>query len=217
LLEEIDSLNVAGKSVLEIGYGMGSDSSQLARRGAILHGIDLTAGNLPITQKHLGMYGCSSELIIGDAEDLPYPNDTFDIVYTMGVIHHTPKMEKAVEEIYRVLKPGGKVWCAVYNKNSWFYYGSVLRKYYFSREYKTMTISERLSLVEYPNTNKNLLLRLTSNQELRKMFSMFSDIEIRHRGTGCPNLFKEYIPNWLYRKFESWWGWYNVVTGVKGR
>lgn len=105
--EEFKTFQINGKKVLEIGYGMGSDHLALAKRGAICYGIDLTAGNLPITQRHLELNGYHSELIVGDAENMPFEDDTFDFVYSFGVIHHTPNMEKAAEEIYRILKPGG--------------------------------------------------------------------------------------------------------------
>lgn len=105
--EEFKSFEIKGKKILEIGYGMGSDHLALAKLGAICHGIDITESNLAITEKHLALNGYRSELIVGDAENMPYEDNSFDFVYTFGVIHHTPDMEKAVGEIYRVLKPGG--------------------------------------------------------------------------------------------------------------
>lgn len=106
-LSEFDTFDIKGKQVLEIGFGMGTDHLSLARRGGIMHGIDITPGNKSITEKRFALYGYETELVIGDAEHLPYADDSFDFVYSFGVLHHTPNMQAAIDEIYRVLKPGG--------------------------------------------------------------------------------------------------------------
>lgn len=101
---------IHGKRVLEIGYGMGRNHVKLAESSGELFGIDITPRNKGITQKHLESYGMKSNLQIGDAEKLPFPKAYFDFVYSFGVLHHTPDMKKAINEVYRVLKPGGMAW-----------------------------------------------------------------------------------------------------------
>ena len=215
--EEFQTFQIKGKKVLEIGYGMGSDHLALAKKGAICHGIDITEGNRTITEKHLKLYGYQSELIVGDAENMPYEDNTFDFVYSFGVIHHTPNMEQAIKEIYRVLKPGGKCWIGVYNKNSWFYRCMLVPSYFISGDFKRMTMKEKLSLIEYPNTNKDIMVRLTTKRELRKLFQQFSIDSMKTRGlTRASFRFggKLLSDDAIY-KMSKWCGWYNIVVAMK--
>lgn len=110
---------VRDKSVLEIGVGMGADHEQLARNNpARLCGIDLTKRAIEYTSKRLALSGLQSELQIADAEKLPFPDNVFDIVYSWGVLHHSPSPQRAFQEIARVLKPGGIARIMIYHKNS---------------------------------------------------------------------------------------------------
>lgn len=114
------------KKVLEIGVGEGIDHCQFARNKADLCGIDLTPRHIIMTRQRLKAFGLESNLQIADAENLPFANNTFDLVYSCGVLFLVPKSLQAVDEIYRVLKPGGKVIALFYNKNSFQYYVNIL-------------------------------------------------------------------------------------------
>lgn len=107
-----------GKNILEVGVGLGADHKKFAEAGAICTGIDLTRKAIDVTSKRLAEFGLKSDLSVGDAESLDKPADTFDLVYSWGVIHHSPKTELAAAEILRVLKPGGKFKVMIYNKYS---------------------------------------------------------------------------------------------------
>jgi len=107
-----------GKTILEIGVGLGADHRQFAESGAICAGIDLTHKAIDITEKRLNAFDLKSDLSIGDAEALKFPDNTFDMVWSWGVIHHSPNTERAADEIVRVLKPGGEFKVMVYNKYS---------------------------------------------------------------------------------------------------
>jgi ubiquinone/menaquinone biosynthesis C-methylase UbiE len=96
-----------GRHVLEIGVGLGADHQRYAEAGAVLYGIDLTERAVEHTRRRLTSFGLSSELMVGDAEALPFPDESFDLVYSWGVLHHTPNTPKAVTEVHRVLKRGG--------------------------------------------------------------------------------------------------------------
>lgn len=106
------------KTILEIGVGMGTDFLQWNRVGAKAMGIDLTAEAISQTSTRLSLYGFSVEdkLRQADAENLPFPDNTFDLVYSWGVIHHSPDTRKALEEITRVMRPGGEGKIMIYNK-----------------------------------------------------------------------------------------------------
>ena len=161
--------------------------------------------------------GFHSGLLVGDVENMPYADNTFDFVYSYGVIHHTPNMEKAIEEIYRVLKPGGECWIAVYNKNSWFYRRMLIPSYFLSGDYKHMSIAQRLNLIEYPNTNKDIMVRVTSKKELRRMFSKFEIVKMKTRSlTRASFIFGgKLLSDAMIERISKLFGWYNIVIAKK--
>jgi len=218
VLENIKKFDIKGKRVLEIGFGMGTDHLNLARQSAIMHGIDLTPRNLEVTQTRFNIYGLHSELFTGDAENLPFSDDFFDFVYSFGVIHHSPDTEKIVSEIHRVLKPGGKCWITVYNKNSIFFYWSILCvEWLLHRGYKKETIKQRISRIEFPNDNPNLVIRLYKRTEMEKIFLNFSNVNssIEHLVREDFFYIGKYIPesflHWLAKQF----GWYVIIEATK--
>jgi ubiquinone/menaquinone biosynthesis C-methylase UbiE len=108
-----------GKEVLEVGVGAGTDFIQWARSGAKAHGVDLTPEAIEHTTQRLQTYGLTCEsLRVADAEHLPFPDESFDLVYSYGVIHHTPDTAKALSEIVRVMRVGGRGKIMLYNKRS---------------------------------------------------------------------------------------------------
>jgi ubiquinone/menaquinone biosynthesis C-methylase UbiE len=106
------------KKVLEIGVGLGAEHYQFAAAGADLYGIDLTERAVAHTEKRLALFDLKSKLKVADAEKLPYEDETFDLVYAWGVLHHSPNTAKAVSEVYRVLKKGGEAKIMIYHKYS---------------------------------------------------------------------------------------------------
>src|ERR1700687_386357 len=94
-----------GKRVLEVGVGAGTDFVRWVRAGADATGIDLTEQGIALVRERLKLEGLSAKLQVADAEALPFETGSFDIVYSYGVIHHTPNTIQAVEEIHRVLRP----------------------------------------------------------------------------------------------------------------
>jgi SAM-dependent methyltransferase len=104
------------RDVLEIGVGLGADHQQFAAAGARLRGIDLTERAITHARRRLALFGLQSNLAVGDAENLPFDSNTFDIVYSWGVIHHSPDTPAAVAQIHRVLRPGGVARIMIYHK-----------------------------------------------------------------------------------------------------
>ena len=108
-----------GKKVLEVGYGAGTDFIQWIRAGAITYGIDITTEGYNNLVNRLKVYNLSAEEIkISDGENIPYPDNFFDLVYSWGVIHHTSDTLGALKEIIRVCGINGKCKIMVYNRHS---------------------------------------------------------------------------------------------------
>jgi len=107
----------SGKRVLDVGCGPGYLTVEYARRGAIVSSVDLTEAAVEITRKHLAYRNCLADVRVGNAEDLPFPERSFDMVFSSGVLHHTPDTLRAFRECYRVLRPGGEAKITLYRKN----------------------------------------------------------------------------------------------------
>jgi len=108
-----------GKKVLEVGYGAGTDFLQWVRSGARVYGVDITKEGYENLINRLKVYDLKAEEVkISDCESLSYESDFFDLVYSWGVIHHSKDTKKALEEIVRVCKKGGKCKIMVYNRHS---------------------------------------------------------------------------------------------------
>jgi SAM-dependent methyltransferase len=116
-----DFAGARGLKVLEIGCGLGTDGAQFARAGADYTGIDLTEASIELARKRFELSGLQGEFRVADAEQLDFADGTFDLVYSHGVLHHTPDIEAAVREIHRVLKPGGRAIVMLYHRGSYNY------------------------------------------------------------------------------------------------
>jgi SAM-dependent methyltransferase len=110
-----------GLRVLEIGCGLGTDGAQFAKAGADYTGVDLTDAAIDLARKRFEVSGLPGEFRVADAEHLDFADDSFDLVYSHGVLHHTPDTARAVQEIHRVLKPGGRAIVMLYHRGSYNY------------------------------------------------------------------------------------------------
>jgi len=110
-----------GLRVLEIGCGMGTDGAQFAAAGADYTGVDLTEAAIELARKRFEVSGLKGEFLVADAEKLDFADEVFDVVYSHGVLHHTPDIEGAIREIHRVLKPGGRAIVMLYHRGSYNY------------------------------------------------------------------------------------------------
>jgi ubiquinone/menaquinone biosynthesis C-methylase UbiE len=118
-----------GLRVLEIGVGMGADYLQWLKAGALATGVDLSAVSVERARQRCIAAGQQPDLHVADAEHLPFPSETFDVVYSYGVMHHSPDTQQCLREAWRVLKPGGQVRVMLYHHPSltgfmlWLRYG----------------------------------------------------------------------------------------------
>ena len=110
-----------GLRVLEIGCGCGSEAERFARAGAHYTAVDLTNAAVSITQKRFQLAKLEGRFVQGDAENLPFADGSFDIVYSHGVLHHTPDTPRTIREVHRVLAPGGRAVIMLYYRDSFNY------------------------------------------------------------------------------------------------
>jgi SAM-dependent methyltransferase len=122
----IASLDVAGKQVLEIGLGEGSESERLIRQEARWSGVDLTAESIERVKARLTLRNLPyEELRQGSVLSLPFADNSFDMVFSHGVLHHVPEIKQAQSEIHRVLRPGGELVVMLYARWSLNYLVSI--------------------------------------------------------------------------------------------
>jgi SAM-dependent methyltransferase len=118
ILDVIARIDWRGKRVLEIGSGVGTDARTIIGKGALYTGINVDRGSTEVTSQALRVFSLSGSALQRDATRLDFPDGTFDVVYSFGVLHHIPAAGKAVAEIHRVLRPGGELLVMLYNRAS---------------------------------------------------------------------------------------------------
>jgi SAM-dependent methyltransferase len=119
ILRRLDAIDFKGKRVLEIGLGQGADSEQIIRRGAIWSGLDLTAESVARVSTRMRLRKLPYDrLECASALAMPFDDNSFDIVFSHGVLHHIPDVKTAQHEIARVLKPGGRLITMLYARRS---------------------------------------------------------------------------------------------------
>jgi len=223
--------NTRGLRVLEIGCGLGTDGAQFAKAGADYTGVDLTNAAIDLARKRFELFGLTGKFQVADAENLDFPDESFDVVYSHGVLHHTPDIDAAVQEIHRVLKPGGRAIVMLYHRGSYNYrIGIRVLRRAGAGLLKTDTgikvinvltgepteaLQERAAMMRATNGETsadqllnestdgagNPLARVYSRREARQLFKDFSKIELR-----AYFLNKRFIPivgNLLPRSIES--------------
>jgi len=163
-----------GKDVLEIGIGMGADHVEWAKSNPrSLTGVDLTPRAVEHTKKRLAVYQLTSDVQVADAEKLPFHDDSFDLVYSWGVLHHTPNTPQAIREVFRVLRPGGITRIMIYHKYS-------LTGYMLWIRYGLLAGRPFRSLSEiYANHLESPGTKTYSIEEARKMLSQFVQVDMK--------------------------------------
>jgi len=111
----------SGLRVLEIGCGCGSEAERFAGAGAHYTAVDLTNAAVSITRERFQLANLQGSFVQGDAEILPFTDGSFDLVYSHGVLHHTPDTRRSIREVYRVLSPGGRAVIMLYYRDSFNY------------------------------------------------------------------------------------------------
>lgn len=210
----------AGARLLEVGCGMGTDLLQYARGGVKVTGIDLTPRSIEISRQHLSLYGEAGEFGIADCERLPFADESFDVVYSNGVLHHTPDTAGAVREIHRVLTPGGQARVMLYHRGSAYYWGQIIFRHgllhgELLRGHSPEEIMSRY--VEVNESGGRPLVKVYSRREARNLFSMFREVKIRVEQLTRAELFilGRIIPEGMFHRLRRSVGGNVIISARK--
>lgn len=210
----------AGARLLEVGCGMGTDLLQFARGGAHVTGVDLTQRSIEISRQHFQVYGEPGDFAIGDGESLPFVDESFDVVYSNGVLHHTPDTAGAVRELHRVLRPGGHARVMLYHRRSLGYWTQVILlhgilKGEFLRGNSTADIMSKY--VEVNEGGGRPLVKVYSREEARQMFSMFGEVKISVEQLTRDELYflSPFVSERGFRKLRTALGWNVIISAQK--
>jgi ubiquinone/menaquinone biosynthesis C-methylase UbiE len=219
--EFADFAHSRGQRVLEVGVGMGADYLEWLKAGAQASGVDFSAASLAQARRRCTLAGYPTDLQVADAEQLPFPDCSFDVVYSYGVMHHSPDTARCLHEAWRVLKPRGEARIMLYHHPSvtgamlWLRYGIFRGK------------SLRQSVYDYlesPGT------KTYTQDEVRKMMADFENLKMEQVFSPGDLLshqpsarFKSPIykivwtlfPRWLARATCRSWGLFILIKGTK--
>ena len=144
----VDFAGFRGRTLLEVGCGIGTDLVRFARGGAVVTGIDLSTTAIDLARKNFDLHDVRpQELRVANGEALPYPDDSFDVVYGHGVVQYTADAPRLIRECHRVLKPGGDAIFMVYNRVSWLNALSKLMK--VQLEHEDAPVLKKYSIGEF--------------------------------------------------------------------
>ncbi len=203
--------NWAGRRILEIGVGVGADFVRFRKAGALSIGLDLSFRSLELARQNAELNQVASTLLNADAESLPFADEVFDLVYSWGVLHHTPEIEQASHEIHRVLRPGGECRVMLYHRRSLLALQCYLR--YGLWEFRPFTpLSELIGAhIESPGT------RAFTRAEIELLFKNFAEVEVKPVVTPYDLRVsrRRFAPRWMLRLVPDQLGWFLLVRAQK--
>lgn len=185
------------RDVLEIGCGMGCMAMNWAQHGARITAIDLNEVSVAQTRRRFQVFGLTGDIMQADAEALPLADDRFDYAYSWGVLHHTPGTARAIEQIRRVLKPGGQIGVMLYHRKSILYrYTVAYIEGWLNLERRFLDeIGLASRYGDGAREEGNPHTWPVTREEVARVFGAFSDLHIKVLGTDIPPILNAWMPN----------------------
>lgn len=221
--------DAVGKTVLEIGVGAGSDFENWCHHARHATGVDLTEAAIALTSERLTLRGIAPDrysLHVTDAENLPFESATFDIVYSWGVLHHTPDTTSAFSEACRVLQPGGTLRAMIYHVPSWVGLMLAARQMFSGRKLRVTMRSAIYDDLESPGTKAYTVgeaVRMLeeaglSDIQVRPMLSFGDLLTFQFGGKAqgrAYRLVQRIYPRWLVRQLGDRFGLLLLIEATK--
>ncbi len=208
ILKFADFSNCNNLKVLEIGCGLGTAAVNFIRNGAKYTGIELSDESLKLTKQRFEIYNLSGELYnINAEEDISFLGlNSFDLIYSFGVIHHSPNPEKIVENAYKLLKPGGIFKLMLYAENSW-------KKMLIDKEQEQYEAQNACPLVyTYTHTQVYDLLRDFKNININQTHIFPYKIDQYKNNIYEKEDWFKAMPNNMFKILEEKLGWHLCIT-----
>lgn len=215
----------AGKEVLEIGCGMGTMAMNWARTGAHVTAVDLNGTAVEQTRARFELHGLDGDIRSADARALEFADGQFDYVYSWGVLHHSPELERSITELVRVLKPGGGFGLMLYNRHSLLH--AYMTRYiegFLHRENKFLSHRELASRYgdDQRSEGNPHTWPVTAGEIKRLLGPHSSDLRVRRLGTELDSIFKFLLPGvglvlpvWAKKVWARRFGWSLWFAGHK--
>ncbi len=198
--------DMRGKRVLEVGLGYGTVSQKLAQSGALYSGLDIAAGPVAMVNQRLAQSHLGGKAVQGSVLECPFPDSEFDWVVAIGCFHHTGNLQRALDEAWRVLKPGGRAMVMVYYAYSYRRWGAVPKETFrqfiddkvFSRTaYRAASERER---AHYDASTKDGAgapeTAFTSASDMKRLTKRWTSCKVSRENIGQESVFR----NWDRKK-----------------
>ncbi len=209
-----------GLKVLEIGCGLGTDGAQFAKSGADYTGVDLTDAAVELARRRFELFDLPGNFQTADAENLDFPDESFDLVYSHGVLHHTPDPAKAIREIHRVLRLGGRAvvsGVSLVHKLTGEPLDKLREHARLLRTQKQSYLSDKEFLSQNTDGAGNPLARVYSRREAGELFREFSEVTFKTYFLNKRRLplVGKLMPRSLESQLASRWGWHLWIYASK--
>lgn len=214
-----------GRRVLEVGCGQGGMAALWAERGARLTAVDLNPDAIAATRERFSQRGLTGEIRQVDARSLPFEDGTFEYAYSWGVLHHSPDLARSVDELMRVLRPGGEFGVMLYNRHSILYWYQILYLegllHAERRFLSPLQLASRYGDGDRQEGNPHTWPVTVG--EMRKLFGPYaSRLDVRVLGTDIVPILKlmmpgvtNLIPRIVWKAWARRWGWSLWIAGER--
>ncbi len=161
------------KMVLDIGPGRGQETLHFANHGAKVTALDYASQGVKLVKERIKQFDLNASLVQGDATALPFKSNSFDLVFSYGVLHHIPEMQKSIDEVFRVLKPGASAKIMVYHKGLFYYKDMFLKWYLLKGNFLKHTWKEYIKIAMEQKAGKCPVVYIGSMKTILKQFENF--------------------------------------------
>ena len=225
LKDAIGFNEIKEQRILEIGCGIGLDAIQFARAGNEIYLMDLTLNSLKIALGRFQNEGYKAAACVGDAENLPFNDDSFDVVYSYGVLHHSPNTKGSIQEVNRVLKKNGRAIIMLYSKWSanilfrYFLHFGLLKRKYFKYWNWGEFLSKESELQSKTGNIDNPLTQAFSFRQIKNMFSQFEKVTLEKHfidryQMAEARFFLRFMSKTQKAKLHKYLGWNTIIGSV---